>query len=104
MATSKEENSKEVEINKKRIDSLIKLGFRYLETAELQTSQGKMIFLTAGDEKLFDDCQPIFKALNRQSFYVGAVGNAAKMKSILLSFAGAQIAGTAESFELASSE
>lgn len=62
-------------------------GGRYLE-AQIQGSkkdsdQGDLVVLGAGDKTLFDECQTCFSAMGRTAFYLGAVGYAAKINSVL---------------------
>lgn len=62
-------------------------GGRYLE-AQIQGSkkdsdQGDLVVLGAGDKSLFDECQTCFSAMGRTAFYLGKVGYAAKINSVL---------------------
>lgn len=80
-------------------------GGRYLE-AQIQGSkkdadEGNLVVLGAGDKTVFDECQTCFKAMGRAAFYLGEVGYAAKINSILQVINGIALAGLAESFALA---
>lgn len=62
-------------------------GGRYLE-AQIQgnktdADKGNLVVLGAGDRTLFDECQSCFKAMGRNAFYLGEIGYAAKINSVL---------------------
>lgn len=62
-------------------------GGRYLE-AQIQgnktdADKGNLVVLGAGDRTLFDECQTCFQAMGRTAFYLGEIGYAAKINSIL---------------------
>ncbi|CAH8390120.1 unnamed protein product [Eruca vesicaria subsp. sativa] len=44
---------------------------------------GQLIILAAGDKSLFDVSIPAFDVLGKKSFYLGQVGNGAKMKLVV---------------------
>ena len=50
-------------------------GGRYLEAqvqgSKTQAEEGTLVILAAGDRSLFDDCQSCFKAMGKNSFYLG---------------------------------
>ncbi|XP_069676975.1 cytokine-like nuclear factor N-PAC isoform X2 [Periplaneta americana] len=80
-------------------------GGRYLEAqvqgSKTQAEEGTLVILAAGDRSLFDDCQSCFKAMGKNSFYLGEVGNASKMNLVLQLMAGVTLAGLAEGMALA---
>ncbi|XP_066999314.2 cytokine-like nuclear factor N-PAC isoform X2 [Anabrus simplex] len=80
-------------------------GGRYLEAqvqgSKIQAEQGTLVILAAGDRSLFDECQSCFKAMGKNSFYLGEVGNASKMNLVLQLMAGVTLAGLAEGMALA---
>lgn len=85
-------------------DAIVSKGGRYLE-AQMQGSRnqaedGTLIILAAGDRSLFDECQSCFKAMGKNSFFLGDVGNASKMYLILQLLAGVTLGGLAEAFAL----
>lgn len=61
-------------------------GVHYLESpiaaSSAQTRCGDAVALVAGDEKVFENCQDIFAAITRKSFFLGKWGNAATMKLV----------------------
>ncbi|KAK7872566.1 hypothetical protein R5R35_013794 [Gryllus longicercus] len=80
-------------------------GGRYLEAqvqgSKVQAEEGTLVILAAGDRSLFDECQSCFKAMGKNSFYLGEVGNASKMNLVLQLMAGVTLAGLAEGMALA---
>ncbi|KAL4702139.1 hypothetical protein ACJJTC_019415 [Scirpophaga incertulas] len=81
-------------------------GGRYLEAqiqgSKTQAEEGTLIILAAGDRTLFDDCQSCFKAMSKNSFYLGSdIGNASKMNSVLQVVSGVSLAALAEGLALA---
>uniref|UniRef100_T1JPD6 3-hydroxyisobutyrate dehydrogenase n=1 Tax=Strigamia maritima TaxID=126957 RepID=T1JPD6_STRMM len=80
-------------------------GGRYLEAqlqgSKSQAEEGMLIILAAGDRYLFDDCQTCFQAMGKSSFYLGDVGNAAKMNLVINVMMGTMLAGLAEGMALA---
>ncbi|XP_037024559.1 putative oxidoreductase GLYR1 homolog isoform X2 [Bradysia coprophila] len=86
-------------------DAIVSKGGRYLEAqiqgSRVQAEEGTLIILAAGDRSLFDECQSCFKAMGKNSFFLGDVGNASKMYLVLQLFAGVTLGGLAESLALA---
>lgn len=86
-------------------DAIVTKGGRYLEAqiqgSRVQAEEGTLIILAAGDRSLFDECQSCFKAMGKNSFFLGDVGNASKMYLVLQLFAGVTLGGLAESLALA---
>eukprot|EP00096_Caligus_rogercresseyi_P009459 TRINITY_DN321_c0_g1_i1.p1 TRINITY_DN321_c0_g1~~TRINITY_DN321_c0_g1_i1.p1 ORF type:complete len:503 (-),score=196.60 TRINITY_DN321_c0_g1_i1:246-1754(-) len=80
-------------------------GGRYLEAqvqgSKQQANDGTLVILAAGDRTLFDDCQSCFKAMGKNSFYLGEVGTASKMNLVLQLMSGVTLAGLAEGMALA---
>ena len=80
-------------------------GGRYLEAqvqgSKDQAKDGTLVILAGGDRSLFDDCQSCFQAMSKNSFYLGEVGNAAKMNLVLQTVSGVALAGLAEGMALA---
>ncbi|XP_003426984.1 putative oxidoreductase GLYR1 homolog isoform X2 [Nasonia vitripennis] len=80
-------------------------GARYLEAqvqgSKVQSEEGTLVILAAGDRQLFDDCNSCFGAMGKNTFYLGEVGNASKMNLVLQLMAGVTLAGLAESMALA---
>lgn len=85
-------------------DAIVSKGGRYLEAqmqgSRVQAEEGTLIILAAGDRTLFDECQSCFKAMGKNSFFLGDVGNASKMYLVLQLFTGVTLAGLAEALSL----
>lgn len=62
------------------------LGCVYLEApisgSSEQTRRGQATVIAAGDRAAFDSCDDLWPVLGKQTHYVGASGNAAKMKLV----------------------
>jgi hypothetical protein len=43
-----------------------------IQGSKTQAEEGTLIILAAGDRTLFDDCQSCFKAMSKNSFYLGS--------------------------------
>ncbi|XP_028036957.1 putative oxidoreductase GLYR1 homolog isoform X2 [Bombyx mandarina] len=87
------------------VEAISGKGGRYLEAqiqgSKTQAEEGTLIVLAAGDRSLFDDCQSCFKAMSKNSFYLGEIGNASKMNSVLQVVGGVSLAALAEGLALA---
>ncbi|XP_072945361.1 cytokine-like nuclear factor N-PAC isoform X2 [Epargyreus clarus] len=87
------------------VEAISGKGGRYLEAqiqgSKTQAEEGTLIVLAAGDRALFDDCQSCFKAMSKNSFYLGDIGNASKMNSVLQVVGGVSLAALAEGLALA---
>lgn len=81
---------------------------RYLE-AQIQGSRnqaqdGSLIVIAAGDQMLFNDCKTCFKAIAKNTRYLGEeIGAAVKMNLVLQTVGGVQLAAISEAFALADS-
>lgn len=62
-------------------------GVRYLDAtvggSSKQTLAGEAIAMIGGDEAAFHDCEPIFTAYARKTFYLGPSGSGARMKLVV---------------------
>ncbi|XP_049878709.1 putative oxidoreductase GLYR1 homolog isoform X2 [Pectinophora gossypiella] len=87
------------------VEAISGKGGRYLEAqiqgSKTQAEEGTLIILAAGDRSLFDDCQSCFKAMSKNSFYLGDIGNASKMNAVLQVLGGVSLAALAEGLALA---
>lgn len=87
---------------------MMKGSVRYLE-AQIQGSRnqaydGSLIVIAAGDQLLYNDCKTCFKAIAKDSHYLGEeIGAAVKMNLVLQTIAGVQLAAISEAFALADS-
>ncbi|NWR38997.1 GLYR1 reductase, partial [Tachuris rubrigastra] len=62
---------------------IVSRGGRFLEAPVSGNQQlgggGMLVILAAGDRGLYEDCSSCFQAMGKTSFFLGEVGNAAKM-------------------------
>lgn len=85
---------------------MMKGPVRYLE-AQVQGSrkeakEGSLVIITSGDQSLFFDCNSCFKAIAKDTRYLGEENEAAvKMNLVLQTVAGVQLAAVSEAFALA---
>jgi glyoxylate/succinic semialdehyde reductase len=72
------------ETSRRISEAVTKKGGRYLEAPVSGTKQpaeqGKLIFLSGGDESLFTEVKPALDVLGSKSLFLGEVGNGARMK------------------------
>lgn len=85
---------------------LMKGPVRYLEAqvqgSRNQATDGSLIIVAAGDQSLFDDCKSCFKAIAKDTHYLGEeIGAAVKMNLVLQTVAGVQLSAVSEAFALA---
>ncbi|CAO2818928.1 unnamed protein product [Amaranthus hypochondriacus] len=64
---------------------------------------GQLIILAAGEKGLYDEAIPIFDVLGKKSFFLGKVGNGAKMKLVVNMIMGSMMNAFSEGLELADS-
>eukprot|EP00898_Chlorokybus_atmophyticus_P001328 jgi/Chlat1/2196/Chrsp17S08749 len=79
-------------------------GGRYLEApvsgSKKPAEDGALIFLTAGDQSLHQDCLRCFDVMGKACFYLGDVGAGAQMKLVLNMIMGSMMAAFAEGLAL----
>ncbi|KAL3694956.1 hypothetical protein R1sor_008607 [Riccia sorocarpa] len=80
-------------------------GGRFLEGpvsgSKKPAEDGQLVILAAGDESLFHDVAAPFDVLGKKSFYLGEVGNGAKMKLVVNMIMGSMMAAFSEGLALA---
>ncbi|XP_071076390.1 cytokine-like nuclear factor N-PAC isoform X3 [Desmodus rotundus] len=83
---------------------IVSKGGRFLEAPVLRTQQlsndGMLVILAAGDKGLYEDCSSCFQAMGK-TFFLGELGNAAKMMLIVNMVQGSLMATIAEGLTLA---
>ncbi|KAE9615377.1 hypothetical protein Lal_00048424 [Lupinus albus] len=62
---------------------------------------GQLVILAAGDKALYDEILPAFVVLGKKSFYLGEVGNGAKMKLVVNMIMGSMMNAFSEGLTLA---
>jgi len=58
--------------------------------------QGQLVFLAGGDKALCEEAQPCFDVMGKRTFYLGDVGCGARMKLVVNTMMGINIASLAE--------
>lgn len=85
-------------------ESVRATGATYLEApvsgSKKPAEDGQLIFLTAGDRELFDKATPAFETMGKAKFYLGEVGQGAKMKLVVNMVMGSVMASLAEGLSL----
>lgn len=75
-------------------------GAQFLEApvsgSKKPAEEGKLIFLTAGDESLYHEVSPILDIMGKSRFYLGDVGNGAAMKLVVNMIMGSMMASFSE--------
>ena len=67
----------------------------------VQARTGDLVVYASGDERHFHECAPVFSRFARASHYVGAFGNASKMKFVANLLVAVHTAAAAEAMVLA---
>ncbi|XP_053131754.1 cytokine-like nuclear factor N-PAC isoform X5 [Hemicordylus capensis] len=84
---------------------IVSRGGRFLEAPvsgnQQLSNDGMLLILAAGDRDLYEDCSSCFQAMGKTSFFLGEVGNAAKMMLIVNMVQGSFMATIAEGLTLA---
>uniref|UniRef100_A0A8C5QSQ0 Cytokine-like nuclear factor N-PAC n=1 Tax=Leptobrachium leishanense TaxID=445787 RepID=A0A8C5QSQ0_9ANUR len=84
---------------------IVSRGGRFLEAPVCGNQQlsndGMLVILAAGDQGVYEDCSSCFQAMGKASFFLGDVGNAARMMLILSMVQGSFMATIAEGMTLA---
>lgn len=85
---------------------MMKGPVRYLEAqvqgSRKQAKEGSLIIIASGDQSLFNDCKSCFRAMAKDTRYLGEENEAAvKMNLVLQTVAGVQLAALTEALALA---
>ncbi|XP_063791109.1 cytokine-like nuclear factor N-PAC isoform X3 [Pseudophryne corroboree] len=84
---------------------IVSRGGRFLEAPvsgnQQLSNDGMLMILAAGDHGVYEDCSSCFQAMGKTSFFLGEVGNAARMMLILNMVQGSFMATIAEGMTLA---
>ncbi|XP_021762739.1 glyoxylate/succinic semialdehyde reductase 1-like [Chenopodium quinoa] len=88
-------------------EGIISKGGRFLEGpvsgSKKPAEDGQLIILAAGEKGLYDEAIPIFDVLGKKSFFLGQVGNGAKMKLVVNMIMGSMMNAFSEGLELTES-
>ncbi|VVC42540.1 3-hydroxyisobutyrate dehydrogenase-related,3-hydroxyisobutyrate dehydrogenase, NAD-binding domain,6- [Cinara cedri] len=86
-------------------EAVTKKQGRYMEAviqgSITEAESGNLVIIAAGNKELFDDCQSVFCAIAKSSFYKADIGYATKMNLILNTMKAISIIGMAEAMALA---
>ncbi|XP_040295855.1 putative oxidoreductase GLYR1 isoform X1 [Bufo bufo] len=84
---------------------IVSRGGRFLEAPVAGNQQlsndGMLMIVAAGDHGVYEDCSSCFQAMGKTSFFLGEVGNAARMMLIINMVQGSFMATIAEGMTLA---
>jgi len=85
-------------------DAIRATGAEFLEApvsgSKGPAETGQLIFLTAGDEALYHRCADAFDEMGKAKFFLGEVGQGAKMKLVVNMVMGSMMAAFAEGLSL----
>ncbi|RDY06652.1 Glyoxylate/succinic semialdehyde reductase 1 [Mucuna pruriens] len=89
-----------------KISEAIKAKGGYFVEAPVSGSKkpaedGQLVILAAGDKALYDEVLPAFDVLGKKSFFLGEVGNGAKMKLVVNMIMGSMMNAFSEGLTLA---
>eukprot|EP00245_Coleochaete_scutata_P000851 TRINITY_DN1100_c0_g2_i1.p1 TRINITY_DN1100_c0_g2~~TRINITY_DN1100_c0_g2_i1.p1 ORF type:complete len:326 (-),score=63.43 TRINITY_DN1100_c0_g2_i1:106-963(-) len=80
-------------------------GGRFLEApvsgSKKPAEDGTLVILAAGDESLFNEVLPAFDVMGKKSFFLGEVGNGAKMKLVVNMVMGSMVTAFSEGLAVA---
>lgn len=86
-------------------EAITKKGGRFLEApvsgSKKPAEDGQLIILAAGEKALYDEAIPAFDVLGKKSFFLGEVGNGAKMKLVVNMIMGSMMNALSEGLTLA---
>ncbi|KAF7825919.1 glyoxylate/succinic semialdehyde reductase 1 [Senna tora] len=86
-------------------EAITSRGGRFLEApvsgSKKPAEDGQLVILAAGDKSLFDEILPAFDVLGKKSFFLGEVGNGAKMKLVVNMTMGSMMNAFSEGLTLA---
>ncbi|XP_010532940.1 PREDICTED: glyoxylate/succinic semialdehyde reductase 1 [Tarenaya hassleriana] len=95
----------DAETSLKISEAITAKGAQFLEApvsgSKKPAEDGQLIILAAGDKALFDEAMPAFDVLGKKSFYLGQVGNGAKMKLVVNMIMGSVMNAFSEGLVLA---
>lgn len=86
-------------------DAITEQGARFLEApvsgSRKPAEDGALIILTAGDRSLYDEVAPALDVLGKKRVFLGAVGQAARMKLVVNMIMGGMMTAFSEGLSLA---
>ncbi|XP_071723801.1 glyoxylate/succinic semialdehyde reductase 1-like isoform X1 [Rutidosis leptorrhynchoides] len=95
----------DAETSSKISEAITSKGGVFLESpvsgSKKPAEDGQLVILAAGDKALYEEIIPAFDVLGKKSFYLGHVGNGAKMKLVVNMIMGSMMNAFSEGLELA---
>ncbi|KAF5821906.1 putative 6-phosphogluconate dehydrogenase, NADP-binding, 6-phosphogluconate dehydrogenase, domain 2 [Helianthus annuus] len=95
----------DAETSSKISEAVKKKGGSFLEApvsgSKKPAEDGQLVILSAGDKGLYDAILPAFDVLGKKSFFLGEVGNGAKMKLVVNMIMGSMMNAFSEGLVLA---
>ncbi|KAF3778294.1 Glyoxylate/succinic semialdehyde reductase 1 [Nymphaea thermarum] len=86
-------------------EAITKKGGLFLEApvsgSKKPAEDGQLIILAAGEKALYDEIFPAFEVMGKRSFFLGQVGNGAKMKLVVNMIMGSMMSAFSEGLVLA---
>ncbi|XP_068652540.1 glyoxylate/succinic semialdehyde reductase 1-like [Aristolochia californica] len=86
-------------------EAISKKGGYFLEApvfgSKKPAEDGQLVILTAGEKALYEEAAPAFDVMGKKSFYLGEVGNGAKMKLVVNMIMGSMMNAFSEGLVLA---
>ncbi|KAM3695273.1 hypothetical protein ACB094_07G118900 [Castanea mollissima] len=77
----------DVDTSSKISEAITSMGGHFLEAAvsgsKKPAEDGQLVILAAGEKTLYEEAIPFFDVLGKKSFFLGQVGNGAKMKLVV---------------------
>jgi 3-hydroxyisobutyrate dehydrogenase-like beta-hydroxyacid dehydrogenase len=84
---------------------LEKRGIRMLDApvsgGVVGAEKGTLSIMVGGEFELFEQCRPLFEAMGKKLFYMGAIGSGDTMKAVNNFLSGCSVAATSEALALA---
>lgn len=95
----------DAETSTKISEAIVFKGGHFLEAPVSGSKQpaetGQLVILAAGEKELYDEAVPAFNVLGKKSFFLGHVGNGAKMKLVVNMVMGSMMNAFSEGLVLA---
>lgn len=95
----------DVATSTKICEAIIEKSGRFLEApvsgSKKPAEDGQLIILAAGDKSLYDEIMPSFDVMGKKAFFLGEVGNGAKMKLVVNMIMGSMMNAFSEGLALA---
>ncbi|KAG8388817.1 hypothetical protein BUALT_Bualt02G0164500 [Buddleja alternifolia] len=95
----------DAETSSKISEAITSKGGSFIEApvsgSKKPAEDGQLVILAAGDEALYEEALPAFDVLGKKSFFLGQVGNGAKMKLVVNMIMGSMMNAFSEGLVLA---